>query len=321
MISQNFFMHLRREFWESKNWLIGLPLLLAILIALSVVLLTQLSNNLHEGLSPSPFNHENNGLVLDFGEGAKPIDDTEASKPTDDNGDINVNFAIHSEDNLNGLSLLNLFLFFGWIGALCYLSTSLYSDRKDASILFWKSLPITDTEQVLSKLVFALITFPLVSLAIGWILLAFLIILDNTYYATNNMDLVRALGDKNWLLAYVISPLTIYGLGILKGIPILTYTMLLSALAKRLPYLWLILPLLAAALVERIVANSHVISYWFITHFPMIETDTLESLAANFDGFLFHYLARNAVDFVINISLGAVLILASIWLRKNRFEI
>jgi ABC-2 type transport system permease protein len=321
MISQNFFMHLRREFWESKSWLIGLPLLLALLIVLAVALLTQLTNSLQPDLSSSPFNNESNGLVLDFGEGAQPIDDSNVSSSSEDDEGGNVNFSIHSEDNLSGLSLLNMFLFFGWIGALCYLSTSLYSDRKDASILFWKSLPITDTEQVLSKLVFAIVTFPLVSLVIGWILLASLSLLDSTYYATNNMDLIRSLGDKSWLTAYVVSPLTIYGLGILKGIPVLTYTMLLSALAKRLPYLWLIIPLLAAALVERIVTNSHFISYWFITHFPMFDTDSLESLATNFSGFMMNYFARNAVDFVINISLGVVFVFASIWLRKNRFEI
>ena len=43
---------------------------------------------------------------------------------------------------------------------------ALYAERKDKSILFWRSLPVTDTETVVSKLLTAVIAAPLVTIGI-----------------------------------------------------------------------------------------------------------------------------------------------------------
>ena len=46
-----------------------------------------------------------------------------------------------------------------------YSLDSLYAERKDKSILFWRSLPVTDAETVVSKLLVAVIVIPLVTFA------------------------------------------------------------------------------------------------------------------------------------------------------------
>ncbi len=46
--------------------------------------------------------------------------------------------------------------------ALFYLLDCLYAERKDRSILFWRSLPVSDTEAVLAKVVVAAVVIPLV---------------------------------------------------------------------------------------------------------------------------------------------------------------
>ncbi len=51
------------------------------------------------------------------------------------------------------------------IVAFFYAIDSLYSDRRDRSVLFWKSLPISDAETVLSKFAVAAILIPLIALA------------------------------------------------------------------------------------------------------------------------------------------------------------
>ena len=58
-----------------------------------------------------------------------------------------------------------IFLFVMSVYSAWYLLDSLYADRKDRSILFWKSLPVSDTETVLSKLATGLIVIPLVYFA------------------------------------------------------------------------------------------------------------------------------------------------------------
>jgi len=49
--------------------------------------------------------------------------------------------------------------------SIWYLLDCLYIDRKDRSVLFWRALPVSDTQAVLSKLATALIVIPLVSFA------------------------------------------------------------------------------------------------------------------------------------------------------------
>ena len=48
-----------------------------------------------------------------------------------------------------------------------YLVDSLYGDRKDRSVLFWKSLPVTVMDTVLSKLMTVAVVMPLIGMAIG----------------------------------------------------------------------------------------------------------------------------------------------------------
>ena len=48
-----------------------------------------------------------------------------------------------------------------------YLLDSLLAERKDRSILFWKSLPVSDTEVVLSKLATALVVAPVFVLLVS----------------------------------------------------------------------------------------------------------------------------------------------------------
>ena len=50
-----------------------------------------------------------------------------------------------------------MFLITMWIMTIFYALDSLYAERKDRSILFWRSLPVTDAETVVSKLLIALI--------------------------------------------------------------------------------------------------------------------------------------------------------------------
>src|SRR2546429_6571427 len=51
-----------------------------------------------------------------------------------------------------------------------YLLDCLYAERKDRSILFWKSLPVSDDKTVLSKLLVALLVMPLGVFALGLLL-------------------------------------------------------------------------------------------------------------------------------------------------------
>jgi ABC-2 type transport system permease protein len=136
-----------------------------------------------------------------------------------------------------------------------YLLDCLYADRKDRSVLFWKSLPISDTATVLSKVFVGLIAIPIVyfiAADLSTLLMAFIIALRT------RSALGRALFQPDlWLQlqilwVYVIVTTAVWYL------PLAGWFMLVSAWAKRAVMLWCLLPPLAVLLAERLFLGSHV---------------------------------------------------------------
>jgi len=135
-----------------------------------------------------------------------------------------------------------------------YLLDCLYADRKDRSVLFWKSLPISDTATVLAKLFTGLIAVPIVYFAaadLAALSMSFII----------SLRARSSLGSALWqpdlwlqlqvLCVYVIVSTAIWYL------PLAGWLLLISAWAKRAVMLWSIMPPLAAVLAERLFLGSH----------------------------------------------------------------
>jgi len=135
-----------------------------------------------------------------------------------------------------------------------YLLDCLYSDRKDRSILFWKSLPISDTATVLAKLFTGVIVIPMVYFAaadVSTVLMAFIVSVraHSTFgSALWHPDLWLQL-QVMWL--YVIVTTAIWYL------PFAGYLLVISAWARRAVVLWSIVPPLALYLLERWFFGTH----------------------------------------------------------------
>jgi ABC-2 type transport system permease protein len=142
--------------------------------------------------------------------------------------------------------------------ATWYLLDCLYADRRDRSILFWKSLPISDAKTVLSKLVVGMVLIPLVYFAAA----------DTTALISAFILSIRArasIGSALWqpdvwwqiqvLWVYCIVTTAIWYL------PIAGWLMLVSAWAKRAVMLWAILPPLVAYILERAFLGTQVIGH------------------------------------------------------------
>ncbi|HLZ96592.1 MAG TPA: hypothetical protein VKP66_01520 [Steroidobacteraceae bacterium] len=140
------------------------------------------------------------------------------------------------------------------IYATWYLLDCLYADRKDRSVLFWKSLPISDTTTVLAKLFTGLIAIPLVyfiAADIATLLMAFIV----------SVRAHSALGGSLWqpdswlqlqvLWLYLIVTVAVWYL------PFAGYLLVVSAWAKRAVTLWSLVPPLAAYLLERWFFGTH----------------------------------------------------------------
>src|SRR5579863_1036360 len=136
-----------------------------------------------------------------------------------------------------------------------YLLDCLYADRKDRSVLFWKSLPISDTATVLSKLFVALVAIPTVYFvaADAASLLAAFVLSVRAHSVPGNAlwqpDLWLQL-QAAWI--YVIVTTAIWYL------PVAGWLLVISAWAKRAVMLWSVLPPLAAIVAERLFIGTHV---------------------------------------------------------------
>ena len=142
--------------------------------------------------------------------------------------------------------------------ATWYLLDCLYADRRDRSILFWKSLPISDAKTVLSKLLVAMVLVPLVYFAAA----------DATALISAFILSIRArasIGSALWQpeVWWQIQVLWVYCIvtTALWYLPIAGWLMLVSAWAKRAVMLWAVLPPLVAYILERVIVGTTVIGH------------------------------------------------------------
>jgi len=150
-----------------------------------------------------------------------------------------------------------IFLVMG-VDGFFYCIDSLYADRADRSVLFWKSLPLSDVEVVLSKFATGAVLVPMVAAAgaivaqvvVGGGLMAKLA-LSGSYAGLWLHPMALAGGAAVALVACVAA--------ILWYAPVVAYLMLVSAWAPRAPFLWAVLPPIAAGILESVVMQtSHV---------------------------------------------------------------
>ncbi len=136
-----------------------------------------------------------------------------------------------------------------------YLMECLYADRKDRSVLFWKSLPISDTATVLAKLFTGVVAIPLVyflAADLSTLLMAFIVSMRAHAYLGSVLWQPELWLQLHVLWLYVIATTAIWFL------PFTGWLMLVSAWAKRAVILWLVLPPLALYAAEQWFFGSHI---------------------------------------------------------------
>ncbi|MGZ4831803.1 MAG: ABC transporter permease, partial [Terriglobales bacterium] len=137
-----------------------------------------------------------------------------------------------------------------------YCLDALYGERRDRSILFWKSLPVSDLTTVLSKAITPVVILPLITFAITivtqWImLLVSIAVLLGSGLSVATLWTHASLFQTWPMLFYHF--LTAHGLWYA---PLYAWLLLVSAWARRAPFLWAALPLVAIGGVERIAFNT-----------------------------------------------------------------
>jgi ABC-2 type transport system permease protein len=149
-----------------------------------------------------------------------------------------------------------LMMLTGIVVSVFYCLDALHSERRDRSILFWKSLPVSDVTTVLAKACIPLVILPLLTFAITVAMQWLMLLLSSAVLLVSGLS-VATLWTKlsflrmSWLLLYHV--LTAHALW---PAPIYCWLLLVSGWPRRATFLWAALPLVAIAGVEQIAFHT-----------------------------------------------------------------
>jgi ABC-2 type transport system permease protein len=146
-------------------------------------------------------------------------------------------------------------MFAALIVGFFYCIDALYGERRDRSILFWKSLPVSDTTTVLTKVAIPLVVLPAIGFILGFLAQIFILLLSTLVLRAAGMSAMPLWSEYRFFQEPLVM---IYGLGVhaLWYAPIYAWLLLISAWARRMPILWAILPPMAISAAERMIFNT-----------------------------------------------------------------
>ncbi len=163
--------------------------------------------------------------------------------------------AAHSAEQLEQpfTSASLLLMFISVLVSLFYCVDALYGERRDRSVLFWKSLPVSDLETVLAKASIPLVVIPLITFALTFGTHVLMLMVAGARTAGTGVSVWSQLGfgQMTWVLFYHL----LIGHGFWFA-PVWGWFLLASAWARRAPFLWATLPPLALVLLERIALQT-----------------------------------------------------------------
>ncbi|HEX8787099.1 MAG TPA: hypothetical protein VF793_13010 [Telluria sp.] len=132
-----------------------------------------------------------------------------------------------------------------------YCLSALYDERRDRSILFWKSLPISDPMTVLSKVITALCVAPLITIVLGAAASLALLLLGCVVMALNGLNMFGVVLATPELYLAPLRLLALLPVYIVWALPTIGWLLLVSSWARTKPFLWAVgVPLVALMLVN-----------------------------------------------------------------------
>src|ERR1043166_2637351 len=150
-----------------------------------------------------------------------------------------------------------MLIFTAFIVGVFYCLDALNGERRDRSILFWKSVPVSDLTTLLSKATIPLAVLPLVTFAIIVVTQFVMLLWTSVLLMTHSMSPASTWTSVPFFKGCLI---LLYGLVAIAlwHAPLYGWVLLVSGWARRATFLWAVVPLLAIGFFERITfGTSH----------------------------------------------------------------
>jgi ABC-2 type transport system permease protein len=189
-----------------------------------------------------------------------------------------------------------------FIVGLFYCLDALYGERRERSILFWKSLPVSDRTTVLSKASIPLLIVPPIIFAII-VATQFIMLLISTAALIPSGLASTSWANFNLLQQSVILFYSVIVIALWHA-PIYGWALLISGLARRATFLWAVMPFIAIGIFEKITFNT--------TYFgSMLKNRLLGAGDTAFDFQLHHSIS---IDSLSQLTPGRYLATPGLWI-------
>lgn len=232
---------LRRELWEHKGGFVWTPAAIAGAMVLLFVF----------------------GLFAALGQSGGEVNGVAIGELATQHAD-KVDEATHMLAQSYLLAGAPLFIALGMVVFFFSLGT-LFDERKDRSIMFWKSLPVSDGATVTSKAIMALVVAPLITTVLA-VATGILVLLGICLGGlTQGVNLFGAFADAEFYLSIGrgLAVLPVYALW---ALPTVGWLMLVGVSARSKPFLWAILLPVAFAMILQMVGKSFGIDMGWAGH-------------------------------------------------------
>jgi ABC-2 type transport system permease protein len=183
-----------------------------------------------------------------------------------------------------------------------YCLDALYGERRERSILFWKSLPVSDRTTVFSKAFIPMVILPLVTFVTVFVTQFVMMLISTAALAPSGL---AATTWANFNLFHQ-SLILLYGLVAIAlwHAPIYGWALLVSGVTRRATFLWAVLPPLAIGIFEKITFNT--------SHFASLMMNRLLGFAS--EAFDFQPQRHVAIDSILQLTPGKYLSSPGLWI-------
>jgi len=313
MIIQRFTTSIKREYWEYKRSFLLLPLTLTILILIGILWAGTNISTYDINYEHIDSMHSTTSWSLNNDDGHKVLS-------------INNEGPSQSLNSTTFSFKMTYTMMLIFIGLSCFVSMyyalgTLYNDRLDRSILFWKSMPLSETQNVLTKLLVALFLIPLIFIGFAISISLFAQLFCWVLAFVTDQQAAYALFNIHSLFLAILQALTKWSVLTVLMLPIIAWLLFASAASPRAPFLFAsLLPILFSTL-ESAVLKSH----YFSNYLHDLTSQMEHIWHMNFSVSVME--TRHLWDVVVSreTCIGIVasmgLLMAAIWFRNHRFTV
>lgn len=303
----------RRELWEHRSLWIAPLVVAGVLVLLASLGVLKIGNHVDHL----------------FGADLQRLEEARSLNP-ELRKDFDETLQVPAESSKAGYALVMLTMTGAISAIMCivvffYLIDTLYTERRDRSILFWKSLPVSDGQVVLSKVLVALVVVPF----------GLLIVAAITHLVTGLIWQVRfgafvpGFNFPTWVEVQRVSFLVTVA-GVLWYLPIAGYLLLASAWSRGKVFLWAVLPWVGLMILQLFVSANNEVGRFLARRFtgfvPLMEStqslqkhagDELSTVNDTLGGIGIGGVLSNYETWV-GAAVGVALIYAAIRIRRYR---